>query len=158
MPTTAPAPARLNLTLPPAPKPVAAYVPFVRTGNLVFISGQLPSRDGKVLYTGPVPSACSPEDAKQAAQLATLNALAVLKDACGGDIGGGLDNVARIVRLGVFVQSDNAFPSQPAIANGASDLLLALFGDAGKHARAAVGTNALPLNATVEVELLAELK
>jgi enamine deaminase RidA (YjgF/YER057c/UK114 family) len=157
MPTIAETLTALNLTLPPAPKPVAAYIPFVRTGNLVFISGQLPSRDGKVLYTGPVPSACSPEDAKQAAQLCILNALAILSDACGGGAQS-LDKVARIIRIGVFVQSDNAFPSQPAIANGASELLVSLFGDSGKHARAAVGTNALPLNATVEIELLAELK
>ncbi len=146
--------ARLNITLPPAPKPLASYVPFVRTGNLVFISGQLPSREGKVAFAGKVPSALSPEQAREAAQLCIINALAVLRDACEGN----LDRVTSIVRIGVFVQSDDTFDQQPAVANGASDLLVAIFGDAGKHARAAVGTNTLPLNAAVEIELLAELK
>jgi enamine deaminase RidA (YjgF/YER057c/UK114 family) len=145
---------RLNITLPPAPQPVAAYVPFVRTGNLVFVSGQLPSLQGKVIFSGPVPGALPLEQAREAARLATINALAVLRDACQGD----LDRVQRIVRIGVFVQSTDGFDQQPAAANGASELLVAIFGDAGKHARAAVGVNALPLNAAVEVELLAELK
>lgn len=144
---------RLNLTLPPAPKPVASYVPFVRTGNLVFISGQLPSREGKVVCTGKVPTAVSPDEARAGARLATLNALAVLRDACGGD----LDRVVRIVRIGVFVQSAEDFTQQPAVANGASDLLVQIFGEPGRHARAAVGTNTLPLNAAVEVEVLAEV-
>jgi len=144
----------LGITLPPAPKPVAAYVPFVQTGNLVVISGQLPSREGKVAFTGPVPSAVSVEMGAQAARLCAINAIAVLKDACGGN----LDRVARIVRIGVFVQSSEGFADQPKVANGASELLVQVFGDAGRHARAAVGTNTLPLNATVEVELLAELK
>ncbi len=147
---------RLGIILPPAPKPVASYVPFVRSGNLVYISGQLPSKEGKVLFTGAVgsPLSLSVEQGIEAAKLCTLNALAVLRDACGGD----LDQVARIVRIGVFVQSVDLFGEQPKVANGASDLLVAIFGDAGKHARAAVGTNALPLNAAVEIELLAELK
>lgn len=145
---------QLGVTLPPAPKPVAAYVPFVRTGNLVFVSGQLPSRDGKVAFTGQVPASITPEAAAEAARLATLNALSVLRDACAGD----LDRVLRIVRLGVFVCSADGFAGQPAVANGASDLLLSLFGDAGRHARAAVGVNALPLNAVVEVELVAEVR
>jgi enamine deaminase RidA (YjgF/YER057c/UK114 family) len=146
--------ARLNITLPPAPKPVAAYVPFVRTGNLVFISGQLPSREGKVVCSSKVPSVMPVEQAKEGARVATINALAVLRDACGGN----LDQVQRIVRIGVFVQSDDGFDQQPAVANGASELLVSVFGEAGRHARAAVGVNALPLNAAVEVELLAELK
>ena len=146
--------AKLGIVLPAAPKPVASYVPFVRTGNLVFISGQLPSAEGKVTCKGAVPSAVTVEVAKDAAKLATINALAVLREACGGD----LDQVKRIVRVGVFVQSADGFEQQPAVANGASDLLVAVFGEAGKHARAAVGTNALPLGATVEVELAAELK
>ncbi|MGN6369905.1 MAG: RidA family protein [Phycisphaerae bacterium] len=145
---------RLNLTLPPAPKPVASYVPFVHAGNLIIISGQLPSKDGKVQFAGPIPTALSIEQGIEAAKLCTLNALAVLRDACGGN----LDNVARILRIGVFVQSADGFDAQPKVANGASDLLVAVFGDAGKHARAAVGTNALPLNAAVEVELMAEMR
>jgi len=145
---------RLGITLPPAPKPVASYVPFARSGNLVFISGQLPSREGKVVYAGPVPTTHSIEQGNEAAKLCAINAIAVLKDACGGD----LDKVVRIVRLGVFVQSADGFDGQPKVANGASDLMLAVFGEAGRHARAAVGTNALPLNAAVEVELLAEIR
>lgn len=144
----------LGITLPPAPKPVAAYVPFVQTGNLVAISGQLPSQAGKVVFAGAVPAAASIEQGAQAARLCAINVLAVLKDACGGN----LDRVARIVRVGVFVQSSEGFADQSKVANGASDLFVQVFGDLGRHARAAVGTNTLPLNATVEVELLAELK
>src|SRR5262249_29254128 len=125
---------RLNITLPPAPKPVASYIPFVRTGSLVVISGQLPSKDGKIQFAGPVPTGVSIEQGAEAARLCALNALAILKDACDGN----LDRVARIVRIGVFVQCAAGFDAQPKVANGASDLLGAIFGDAGKHARAAV--------------------
>jgi enamine deaminase RidA (YjgF/YER057c/UK114 family) len=142
----------LGLVLPPAPKPVAAYIPFVRTGNLVYISGQLPFQDGKLLATGPVPSVTSVEAAAAAARQAVLNGLAVLADAAGG-----LDRVQRIVRVGVFVCSDAGFAEQPKVANGASELLQQIFGEAGRHARAAVGNIALPLGASVEVELLAEV-
>lgn len=145
---------QLGITLPGVAKPVAAYVPWVQAGDLVFVSGQLPSREGKVVATGAVPAQVSPEDAKSAARLAAINALAALADACGGD----LDKVVRIVRVGVFVQSADGFAGQPAVANGASELFQAVFGDAGRHARAAVGTNALPLNATVEVELVAQVR
>ena len=145
---------RLGIELPPAPKPVASYVAFVRTGNLVFISGQLPSKEGKVVYAGAVPSAVSLEDGVEAAKLCAINAIAVLKDACIGE----LSKVVRIVRIGVFVQSADGFDGQPKVANGASDLLAAVFGEAGKHARAAVGVNALPLNAAVEMEMVVELK
>jgi enamine deaminase RidA (YjgF/YER057c/UK114 family) len=143
----------LGIVLPAAPKPVASYVPFVRAGNLVFVSGQLPSREGKVQVLGAVPSAVTIEQGVEGAKLCVINALAVLKEACGGD----LDVVKRIVRIGVFVQSADGFDGQPKVANGASDLLVAVFGEAGKHARAAVGVNALPLNAAVEVELVAEV-
>ena len=143
----------LGIVLPAAPKPVASYVPFVRTGNLVVVSGQLPSREGKVVYAGAVPTALSIEQGAEGAKLCVINALAVLKEACDGD----LDRVVRIVRIGVFVQSADGFDMQPKVANGASDLLVAVFGEKGKHARAAVGTNALPLNAAVEVELMAEV-
>jgi enamine deaminase RidA (YjgF/YER057c/UK114 family) len=146
---------RLGIVLPPAPKPVASYVPFNRTGNLVYISGQLPSKDGKVQLTGVVgDGGHSIEEGAEAAKLCAINLLAVLKDACEGD----LDRVVRIVRIGVWVQSVNGFDQQAKVANGASDLLVAIFGNAGKHARAAVGTNALPLNAAVEVEMLAEIR
>jgi enamine deaminase RidA (YjgF/YER057c/UK114 family) len=145
---------RLGITLPPAPKPVASYVPASRSGNLVFVSGQLPSREGKVVFSGAVPGALTIEQGAEAAKLCAINALAVLKDACHGD----LDQVARIVRIGVFVQSADGFDGQPKVANGASDFLVSVFAEAGKHARAAVGVNALPLNAAVEVELMAELR
>ena len=145
--------AELGLELPIAPKPVAAYIPAVRTGNLVYVSGQVPFREGKLMATGSVPSAVSVEDAREAALQCALNALAAL----GSVIAGDFDRVVRIVRLGVFVASDAGFVDQPKVANGASELLVDLFGDAGRHARAAVGSIALPLGATVEVELLAEV-
>ena len=146
--------AKLEIVLPAAPKPVASYVPFVRTGNLVFVSGQIAIWDGKMQIVGAVPSVQTIEQGQAAARMCIVNALAVLKDACDGD----LDRVARVVRIGVFVQSDDGFDQQAKVANGASDLLIAVFGEAGRHARAAVGTNALPLNTTVEIEMLAELK
>lgn len=144
---------RLDIVLPAAPRPVAAYVPFVEAGGLVYISGQLPSRDGKVIFTGSVPAAIDIQTAGKAARLAAVNALAVLRDAVSGD----WNRLIRIVRVGVFVQSDPGFDQQSLIANGASDLLLDVFGDAGRHARAAVGASALPLNAAVEVELIAQV-
>ncbi len=143
----------LGLTLPDAPKPVAAYVPSVRTGNLLYISGQIPFRDGQLLAIGPVPSAVSIEQAQDAARQCVLNALAVVSEA----VEGGLGRVTRIVRVGVFVASDPGFTDQPKVANGASELLQDIFGDLGRHARAAVGSVALPLGATVEVEMIAEV-
>jgi enamine deaminase RidA (YjgF/YER057c/UK114 family) len=143
--------ADLGIVLPPPPRPVAAYVPFVRHDKLVFISGQLPSRDGRVVYLGKVPLALPLEEAAAAARLATINALAVLRDACAGDLG----KVRQIARLGVFVQSADNFEQQAVVANGASTLLEQVFGPSGRHARAAVGVSALPLNAAVEVEMLA---
>jgi enamine deaminase RidA (YjgF/YER057c/UK114 family) len=140
----------LGLSLPPAPKPVAAYVPFVRHEGLVFVSGQLPMRDGVMLAKGSVPSQVTVEVAADAARQAALNALAVLADAAGG-----LDNVRRIIRVGVFVCSDAGFAEQPRVANGASELFQQVLGEAGRHARAAVGNVALPLGACVEVEVLA---
>ena len=141
-----------GVTLPPAPKPIAAYVPSVRVGDLVFISGQIPMLDGS-LVAGPVPSAVGVEAAAVAARQCAINALAVLADALDGD----LERVRRIVRIGVFVASDPGFHDQPSVANGASELLVEVFGDAGRHARAAVGSVGLPLGATVELEMLAEV-
>jgi len=146
--------AALGLTLPAAPKPVASYVPAVRAGNLVYVSGQLPMKDGQLMATGPVPSKCTPEAAHAAARQCVLNGLAVLGDQIGGDF----SRVVRIVRVGAFVQSDDGWTEQPKVANGGSELLQQLFGEAGRHARAAVGTNALPLGASVEVELLVEVR
>ena len=145
--------AKLGLTLPVAPKPVAAYVPSVRTGNLLIVSGQLPFREGKLVATGKVPSVVSIEMAQECARQCVLNGLAVVAAECGGT----LAQVSRIVRLGVFVACDDGFSEQPKVANGASDLLQQIFGETGRHARAAIGTNALPLNACVEVEMMVEL-
>ena len=143
-----------GVTLPPAPKPIAAYAPSVRVGDLVFVSGQIPMLDGSLAAVGPVPSAVGVEAAAAAARQCAVNALAVLADAVDGD----LDRVRRIVRLGVFVASDPGFHDQPRVANGASELLVEVFGPAGRHARAAVGSVGLPLGAAVEVELLAEVR
>lgn len=136
---------RLGLVLPPTPKPVASYIPARKVGNLIYVSGQLPMKDGKLMVIGPVPSAVNIEDAAAGARQCVLNGIAAAMSV--GEIRG-------VVRVGAFVQSDDGFDGQPKVANGASDLLLELFGDAGRHARAAVGTNALPLNASVEVEFL----
>ena len=144
----------LGLTLPPPPQPLASYVPAVRSGGLLFVSGQLPLDAGRPIATGPVPSGRTIVEAMAAAQRAALNALAIVH----GEIDGDWSRLIRIVRLGVFVLSDNGFADQPKVANGASELLRQLFGEAGRHARAAVGVNALPLNATVELEMTVELR
>lgn len=146
--------ATLGLKLPVAPKPVAAYVPAVRTGNLIVVAGQLPLIEGKLIATGRVPSAVTLEQAQAAARQCALNALAAVGDVIGGD----WSKLVRVVRVGVFVASDNDFFEQPKVANGASELLGQVFGDAGRHARAAVGVNVLPLNAPVEVELMVEVR
>lgn len=145
--------ADLGLALHEAPKPVAAYVPAVRTGNLVFVSGQLPLTGQTLLAKGKVPTQVPLDQAQAAAQQCVLNGLAALKASLGGD----LTKLRRVVRIGVFVQSADDFDKQPLVANGASELLERLLGDAGRHARAAVGVNALPLNAAVEVEFLFEV-
>ncbi len=144
--------ADLGLALPSPPRPVASYVPSVQTGNLLIVSGQLPFKDGTLLAMGKVPSAVSLEKAQECARQCILNALAVVAGESRS-----LDRVARIVRLGVFVACDEGFADQPKVANGASDLLQQIFGESGRHARAAVGTNALPLNACVEIEMMVEL-
>jgi enamine deaminase RidA (YjgF/YER057c/UK114 family) len=143
----------LGIALPTAPKPVAAYVPAVRSGNLLYVSGQLPMRDGKLLAVGPVPSAVGMELAVEAARQCGVNILAVAHAELGG-----LDRVVRVVRLGVFVASEGSFTEQPKVANGASELMQAVFGEAGRHTRAAVGTNVLPLGASVEVDAILEFR
>ncbi len=145
--------ANLGLSLPTPPKPVAAYIPCIRTGNLVVVSGQLPMAAGKLLATGPVPSVVDLEQAQECARQCVLNGLAILKAELDGDWSG----LVKVVRVGVFVQSDAGFAEQPQVANGASQLLVDVLGDAGRHARAAVGVNALPLNAPVEVEFTFEV-
>lgn len=145
--------AELGLSLPEAPKPIAAYVPCVRTGNLVIVSGQLPLTGQTLLARGKVPRDVPLDQAQTAAAQCVLNGLAVLRAELGGD----WSKFRRVVRIGVFVQSADDFDKQSFVANGASELLVQLFGDAGRHARAAVGVNALPMNATVEVEFAFEV-
>lgn len=140
--------------LPEAPKPVAAYVPAVRTGNLLIVSGQLPFTAGQLLATGPCPSKVHLDQAQEAAVQCLLNSLAIVSSEIGGD----WDRLVRVVKLGVFVQSDNGYADQPRVANGASELCVEIFGDRGKHARAAIGVNALPLDATVEIEAIYEIR
>lgn len=144
---------QLDLILPAAPKPIAAYVPCVQTGNLIFVSGQLPLTGKELLAKGPVPSHTPVDQAQSAAEQCVLNALAIANDFLNGD----LERITRVVRIGVFVQSDATFFDQALVANGASELLQKLFGTAGQHARAAVGVNALPMNASVEIEFLFEI-
>jgi len=144
----------LGLALPAVAKPVAAYVPAVQSGSHIFVSGQLPFLDGQLLSIGRVPSRVSVEAAQQAARQCVLNGLAAVGEQLGGD----WKRLVRVVRIGVFVQSDDDFFQQSQVANGASELLQAILGDAGRHARAAVGVNALPMNTPVEVEFLFEVR
>ncbi len=145
--------AALGITVPETSAPVANYVGYVKTGNLVFVSGQVPIKNGKFLYQGKVGAEISLDEAQEAATLCAVNIISQLKDACGGD----LDKVQRIVKLGGFVNSIPEFTDQPKVINGASDLMVEVFGDAGKHARAAVSAGALPLNVAVEVDAVAEI-
>ena len=145
--------AELGLTLPEAALPVAAYVPAVRTGNLVFTAGQLPLVDGKIPFIGKVGSDVTPEQAKDMAQVCALNALAAIS------LVADIDQIERIVRVGGFVNGIPGFVAIPAVINGASELLIKLFGEVnGKHARTAIGVAELPLNAPVEVEMVVQLK
>ena len=140
----------LGIVLPPVSGPFGAYLPVKRLGNLIYVAGQLPMRDGKLLATGPVPSRCSLEHAKDAARQCVINALGAIQS-----LEGPIDQVLKgVLRVGCFVNSDSSFTQQPQVANGASELLLDLFGDPGKHVRAAVGVNTLPLDASVEVEFI----
>jgi enamine deaminase RidA (YjgF/YER057c/UK114 family) len=145
--------AQLGLTLPEAAAPVAAYVPAVRTGNLVFTAGQLPLVDGKIPFVGKVGSDVTPEQAKDMAQVCALNALAAIS------LVADIDQIEKIVRVGGFVNGIPGFVAIPAVINGASELLINLFGEVnGKHARTAIGVAELPLNAPVEVEMVVQLK
>ena len=143
----------LGLTLPVAAIPVAAYVPAVKTGSLVFVAGQLPIVDGKIVKEGKVGKEVSPEEAKEMAQVCALNALAAI--ALVADI----DQIKRIIRVGGFVNGIPGFCAIPPVINGASELFIKLFGEVnGKHARTAIGVAELPLNAPVEVEVLVQLR
>ena len=145
--------AELGLTLPVAAVPVAAYVPAVRTGNLVFTAGQLPLVDGKIPFIGKVGSDVTPEQAKDMAQICALNALAAIS------LVADIDQIERVVRVCGFVNGIPGFIAIPQVINGASELLIKLFGEVnGKHARTAIGVAELPLNAPVEVEMVVQLK
>ena len=143
--------AELGLELPPVAAPAGAYVPGLVTGSLVYTSGQLPVVDGALLATGKVGAEVAPEDAAGCARTAVLNALA----AAGAAIGS-LDRVTRVVKVVVFIASAPDFTAQATVANGASGVLLEVFGEAGRHARSSVGVAVLPLDAPVEVELVLE--
>ncbi|MGH6813894.1 MAG: RidA family protein [Rhizomicrobium sp.] len=143
----------LGIALPQPPAPVASYVPYVVTGKLVFVSGQVTMEAGALKYVGTVGKDVTLEDGKAAARLCAINVLAQAKAACGGD----LDRVARCVKVTVFVNAVPGFTQHPEIANGASDLFVEVLGDAGKHARAAVGAGSLPRNVACEVEAVFEL-
>ncbi len=145
--------AELGIKLPEPPAPVASYVPYVISGKQVFISGQVTLEAGALKYVGTVGKDLTLEDGRAAARLCAVNLLAQLKAAAGGD----LSKVKRCVRLGVFVNAVPGFTQHPEVANGASDLMLEVFGDAGRHARAAVGAGSLPRNVAVEVEAVFEL-
>lgn len=142
-----------GILLPEAAAPAANYLPWVVTGKLVFVSGQIPVADGAVRYTGRVGDDVTLEEAREAARLCALNLVAQVRAACGGDLG----RVRRVVKLGGFVSSAPGFAEQHLVMNGASDLMVEIFGDAGKHARFAVGAPVLPLNAAVEVDGVFEI-
>lgn len=144
--------AELGLSIPEVPAPVAAYVPAVRSGNQVFTSGQLPMRSGELMTVGKVGGEVSAEEAYACAQQCALNAIAAVRSVIGD-----LSQVKRVVKVVAFVASTPDFTGQPGVANGASELLGKVFGDAGVHARSAVGVPALPLDAPVEVEILVEV-
>jgi enamine deaminase RidA (YjgF/YER057c/UK114 family) len=143
----------LGIELPEVPGSLANYVGAVRTGNLIYLSGRLPMREGQVAFKGKLGRDVSAEDGYQAARLAALNVVATLKAEVGD-----LDRVKRVVKLLGLVSSDPDFTDQAAVLNGASDLLVEIFGDKGRHARSAVGVAALPMNACVEIELIAEVE
>ncbi len=145
--------AELGIAIPEAPLPAANYVPWVVTGNLVFIAGQVPFEEGKLGHVGKLGDAFSVEDGQACARIVAVNILAQLKAACGGD----LDRVTRCVKLGGFVNSTPDFTDQPKVVNGASDLIVAVFGDRGKHARFAVSAPSLPFDAAVEIDAVFEV-
>lgn len=142
----------LRIELPAAPQPVANYVPVVRVGDLLFLSGVLPSKDGQLVMTGKLGADVSIEQGVAAAKLAVLNALAIVKAEAGS-----LDRVKRIVKMVGHIASASGFTDQPLVLNGASDLLVAVFGEAGRHARVAVGAAELPRRAPIEIELIVQV-
>jgi enamine deaminase RidA (YjgF/YER057c/UK114 family) len=144
----------LGIVLPPAAAAAANYVPYVLHGNLLVIAGQLPIENGEKKFIGRLGDSITVPDGQAAARLCAINVIAQINAALGGD----LERVERILRLGVFVNSTDAFTDQPAVGNGASDLMVQVFGDAGRHARAAVGVNTLPFGVSVEVDALVAIR
>ena len=144
--------AALDIILPTPPKPAGSYIPVVKTGNLLFVSGQIPMKEGKVIFQGKVPINITIDDAQKAAKLCIVNALAQLKAEIGS-----LDKISKIVKVSGFVNSSQDFAEQPKIINAASDLLFEIFGDKGKHSRIAVGVASLPLNSAVEIDMIVEI-
>ena len=142
----------LDITLPTPPKPAGAYIPVVKSGNTVYVSGQIPIEEGKVAFKGKVPSIQSLEQAQKAAKLCAINALAQIKSELGS-----LDKISRIIRVSGFVNSEPDFTDQPKVINAASDLLFEIFGEKGQHSRIAVGVASLPLGATVEIDMIIEI-
>ena len=141
-----------NIILPSPPSPAGSYITVVLTGNLAFVSGQIPIKDGKVAFSGKVPVEQSVENAQEAAKLCIINGLAQLNTHFGT-----LENIKKIIRISGFVNSTSDFSEQPKIINHASDLLFEIFGDSGKHSRVAVGVSSLPLNSTVEIDMIVEV-
>jgi len=143
---------QLGIKIPEAAKPLAAYIPALQVGNLVMTSGQVPISEGAIKFQGKVGKELSEEAGKEAAKPCALNCLGAIKSAIGS-----LDNIKRVVKLTVFVNSAVGFTAQPKVANGASELVVEIFGEAGKHTRSAVGVSELPLNSAVEIEMIVEL-
>ena len=139
----------IEITTPPSP--AGSYIPVVTTGNLAFVSGQIPMKDGKVVFEGKVPNVQSLDSAREAAKICIINALAQLKANLGS-----LDKITKFVRISGFVNSSPNFTEQPKVINAASDLLVEIFGDIAKHSRIAVGVTSLPLNSTVEIDMIVE--
>lgn len=143
----------LGFKIPEAPKPLAAYIPAIRVNDLVFTAGQLPMEDGQLKYKGKVGKDLTEDEGRKAAEICALNCLSVVKS-----VTGSLDNIERIVKLTVFVNNVDGFAAQPKVANGASELMVKIFGENGKHARSAVGVSGLPLDAPVEIEMVVKVK
>jgi len=142
---------KLSIELPIPPSPAGSYIPVVTTGNLAFVSGQIPMKEGKVVFEGKVPEQQSLESARDAAKICIINGLAQLKANLGS-----LDKITKFVRISGFVNSSPNFTEQPKVINAASDLLVEIFGDMAKHSRIAVGVASLPLNSTVEIDMVVE--
>jgi len=141
----------LSIEIPIPPSPAGSYIPVVTTGNLAYVSGQIPMKEGKVVFEGKVPEIQSVDSARDAAKICVINGLAQLKANLGS-----LDKITKFVRISGFVNSSPDFTEQPKVINAASDLLVEIFGDMAKHSRIAVGTSSLPLNSTVEIDMIVE--